>query len=106
MMNAAVDVMLVDVEGGEQQPRYSSLNPFKALLRDVLSDAFVVRDLARKGNTLFAAQLEMDRIWFQSRDESPFSSLWICQHLDLDPLKIRTLYFSLDKVTIPRWWAA
>ncbi len=106
MMNAAVDVLLVDVEGGEQQPRYSSQNPFKGLLRDVLSDAFVVRDLARKGNKLFVTQLEMDRTWFQSRDESPFSYLWICQHLGLDPLKIRTLYFSLDAVTIPRWWAA
>ena len=106
MMNAAVDVMLVDVEGGEQQPRYSSHNPFKGLLRDVLSDAFVVRDLARKGNKLFVTQLEMDRIWFQSRDESAFSYLWICEHLNLDPLKIRTLYFSMEAVSIPRWWAA
>ncbi len=106
MMHAAVDVMLVDVEGGEQQPRYSSHNPFKALLRDVLSDAFVVRDLVRKGNKLFLSQLELDRIWFFSKDESPFSFLWICQHLALDSQKIQALYFSAEPVTIPRWWAA
>lgn len=106
MMHAAVDVMLVDVEGGEQQPRYSSHNPFKALLRDILSDAFVVRDLVRKGNNLFLSQLELDRMWFFSEDESPFSFLWICQHLALDPRKIQTLYFSAEPVTIPRWWAA
>ncbi len=106
MMHAAVDVMLVDVEGGEQQPRYSSHNPFKALLRDVLSDTFVVRDLARKGNRLFVSQLESDRRWFHSRDESPFSFLWVCQHLGLDPSKIQSLYFSTEPVTIPRWWAA
>ena len=106
MMYAAVNVMLVDVEGGEQQPRYSSHNPSKALLRNVLSDAFVVRDLVRKGNNLFLSQLELDRMWFFSQDESPFSFLWLCQHLALDPRKIQALYFSAEPVTIPRWWAA
>ena len=106
MMHAAVDMRLVDVEGGEQQPRHTSHSPVKALIRDVLADAFAVRDLARKGNSLCYAQFQQDRIWMCSADESPFSFVWICQHLGLEPCKLRSLYFSAAPVSIPRGWAA
>ena len=97
---------MVDVEGGEQQPRCSSYNPFKALIRDVLADAFIVRDMARKGNPQWAPQAEQDVTWFLSQDESPFSFVWICLHLGLNPDRFRAFYFSRDAVDVPRWWAA
>ena len=106
MMHAAVDMRLVDVEGGEQHSRQTSDSPVKALLRDVLADAFTVRDLARKGNSLCYAQVQQDRTWICSDEDSPFSFVWICQHLGLEPRKLRSLYFSAAPVSIPRGWAA
>lgn len=83
----------IDPAGSEQTSTQSNDKPFRALLSALIDDLFLVRD----SSTMTGArkrQRERDCMWVQSDAESPFSFLWVCNHLGLAPEQVRRQYFS------------
>jgi hypothetical protein len=86
------------------------LTPILMLLQEVLADLFEVRDQFpeaqhRRGRQARAIlrQYEQDLQWLTSPEEQvPFSFVWVCQALGLEPSAVRRHYLSGQPVALPR----
>jgi len=84
----------------------------RKLLLAVLEDCFLLRNEARRlgpGCSLLAwkrRQVENDARWLASDDETPFSFVWLCRHLALEPACLRRAYDtgqSLNSNALSAW---
>ncbi len=78
----------------------------RVLLLAILEDVFLVREtLARIAPEAdrhryrsLCTQAAKDREWLAADNDAPFSFLWLCQHLALDPDSLRHSYDSAPSV--------
>lgn len=61
----------------------------KLLLTATLHDALVILSRSQNKNAENQVRYSETREWMFSNVETPFSLLWICLHLEIDPKKIR-----------------
>ena len=70
----------------------------RALLWALLEDVFIVRDTAARiapGDgryRILTGAAASDREWLASESDGPFSFLWVCHHLGLEPDVLRRCY--------------
>jgi hypothetical protein len=86
------------------------LTPIFTLLQELLADLFEVRDQvpqarhrrSRQARALLR-QYERDLQWLAAPEEhAPFSFIWVCQVLGLEPSAVRRHYLSGQPVALPR----
>ena len=88
-----------DPAGGTQAPRYTLDSPCRSLLRRTLVDLFHVRARATADPQHERVQFAHDCEWVSSDRDTPFSFVWVCEQLGLDPAVVRRLYFQADAET-------
>jgi hypothetical protein len=69
----------------------------KLLWHSVLMECFDCRFSKSRGAR---RQAQRDRDWVASTSEKPYSFVWICQQLGLDPQATREAYFNGDPFTL------
>jgi hypothetical protein len=75
----------------------------RLLLWGILIDLFDVRRL-RYSAAIARKQYERDVRWITADSDEPFSFLWVCANLGIDPEGLRTVYFSdrpIEKIRLP-----
>ena len=82
-----------DPAGGQQEARACARSPCRELLWALLRDLFTVRDRAKAGRRDLQGQYCRDGAWVQSPAATPFTFLWVCQHLELPPAALRQAYW-------------
>ena len=88
----AIEQASYDPNGPPDQPdRYQVHSGCQSLLYALLQDVFLcLHSHSRQGKQ----QCERDRQWVLSDDTAPFSFIWTCQHLGVDPLALRRAYLA------------
>jgi hypothetical protein len=78
----------------EQQSNNIQLTPEQNLIFSIMQDVLLVLfTYPSKGamqKPRMKTQMESDMYWIKSTSDEPFTFVWICQHLDIDPDVFRT----------------
>jgi hypothetical protein len=64
-----------------------------ALVAALLDDVFLCRETRSTSKRAFK-QWQQDARWIASERDEPFSFIWCCEHLNLDPAVVRTAYVT------------
>jgi hypothetical protein len=76
---------------------------YRRLLTALLEDCFLCRD---SHSVNCRKQRAQDEAWLRSQDDGPFSFVFVCEQLDLDPAAVRAAYFvahanERDRIPFP-----
>jgi hypothetical protein len=77
-------------------------NPEKALLYAILTRA--IFDYCNVGFDISQFDSRQADAWIFSRNQKPWSFLWICSHLDLCPQRLRKFLLKTQKLEIVRFY--
>lgn len=89
-----------DAEGpADQEPRTSQESGCRLLLVALLEDLFYVKTHQRR-NKVSMKQYQRDRRWVMSESRLPFSFIWTCTRLRLDPAAVRQAFLADRHTTL------